>query len=121
MNQIRQIALLGVVGFILLGCDSKPGQWVYTKTIQLDGISPIGMVQAGDDLWLSDVDNDRIVKIDIAGKVIQEINGLIRPMHITGNKDELFIPQFGADNVVRWDKEGIHPIRVADSLDAPGG
>jgi hypothetical protein len=118
---LKTILFLSILSATLFGCEPKPRQWVYTKTIQLDGIEPIGIVQAGDHLWLSDVDNDRIVKIDHSGNVQQEIKNLIRPMHIAGNKNELYIPQFGADNIVRWDAEGLHSINIADSLDAPGG
>jgi DNA-binding beta-propeller fold protein YncE len=115
---------LGVLGLIfILSCIDKPKQWVYEKNIDLQDIGPIGMLADGDDLWLSDVDQDRLVKIDKTGKVLQEISGLIRPMHIAQDEDNIYIPQFGADNIVRWDKlsEIIDTISTNYTLDAPGG
>lgn len=106
---------------ILSGCETEPKQWVYSSTINLTGISPIGILADGDNFWLSDVKNDRLVKVNKSGNILQEINGLIRPMHIDGEGDNIFIPQFGADNVVRWDGNNLIPVEISDSLDAPGG
>ncbi len=118
---IKRLSLFFVVLLVLAGCQPKPKQWRYIRTIPISGIGPIGIVQAADNLWLSDVDNNRVVTVDKSGSIIQEINAIARPMHIAGTKDELYIPQFGADNVIRWDAEGIHSIAIADTLDAPGG
>jgi 6-bladed beta-propeller len=113
------LILLGMLA--LTACKAPPKQWGYIKTIKLDGIAPIGMIAAGDDFWISDVDHDRLVKVDKTGKILQEIDSLVRPMHIAGDSEHIFIPQFGADNLLRWDSEGLHEIVIDDSLDAPGG
>lgn len=107
----------------LASCDTKPRKWVYTNTIDLNGIAPIGMISIGDDLWLSDVEHNRLVRIDKTGNVLQEIEGLVRPMHIAQDDGNIYIPQFGADNIVRWDKlsEIIDTISTNYTLDAPGG
>ena len=112
--------------FVLLAfmsCETKPKQWVYTKTLSLGNIGPIGIMADGNNLWLSDVDHNRLVKIDETGKVLQEIEGFVRPMHIAGDDDKIYIPQFGADNIVRWDKKRgvIDTISTNYTLDAPGG
>jgi DNA-binding beta-propeller fold protein YncE len=115
---------LGIIIFALLtfsSCKETPKKWVYTETIKLEGITPIGMIAVGDDFWLSDVDHDRLVKIDARGKIIDQIDGLIRPMHIDGDDENIYIPQFGADNIVRWDGAQLNPVDIGDSLDAPGG
>jgi len=105
----------------LASCETEPKKWVYTNTIKLEGIAPIGMISFGDNFWLSDVDNERLVEIDNSGNVLQEINGLVRPMHIAGDGENIYIPQFGADNVLRWDGYNLSPVDIGDSLDAPGG
>jgi len=105
----------------LFGCESEPKKWVYSSSIDLDGITPIGILADDDNFWLSDVSNDRLVKIDKSGKILEEISNLIRPMHIDQEGDKIFIPQFGADNVVQWDRNIITPVNISDSLDAPGG
>ena len=115
------IGIFTLLAFV--SCETKPRQWVYTKTLALDNIGPIGLLADGDNLWLSDVDQDRLVKIDKTGKIIQEINGLVRPMHIAQDDDNIYIPQFGADNIVRWDKksEDFDTVSTNYTLDAPGG
>jgi DNA-binding beta-propeller fold protein YncE len=119
INKNLIIALFGLLAFS--SCEETPKKWVYTETIELTGITPIGMIAAGDNFWVSDVDHDRLVKIDATGKIINQIDGLIRPMHIDGEDENIYIPQFGADNIVRWDGSTLNPIDIGDSLDAPGG
>ena len=51
--------------------------WKFAKIIDLNNVNPIGIVAQGDFLWLSDVDNNRIVKIDLDGKIIESFDGLL--------------------------------------------
>jgi len=120
MKEIKFLIVIGIL--MLISCEEQPKEWVYKEDIMLEGISPIGMLATGADLWLSDVDNNRLVKIKMTGKILQEIKGLIRPMHIDGDGESIYIPQFGADNIVRWNKDGtgFSTISIGDSLDAPG-
>jgi 6-bladed beta-propeller protein len=120
----KHLALLFFIGIITLSaCEEKPKSWVYSHTINLGGIAPIGMIADGDEFWLSDVDGDRLVKIDKTGKILQEVTGLVRPMHIDGDSENIYIPQFGADNIVRWIMKShkFDTIHTFSGLDAPGG
>ena len=114
--------VIGVI-LILASCKNQeiPKEWVYQETIKLEGVNPIGLAIADGELWLSDGDHNRLVKIDGNGKVIQTIDSLDRPMHIDASKGTLFIPQYGNDKVETFDNKGRFEFKVGDSLDAPAG
>lgn len=114
--------VLGVI-LVLASCKNQeiPKEWVYSETINLEGVNPIGLALADDALWLSDGDHNRLVKINDEGKIIQTIDSLDRPMHIDASKGTLFIPQYGNDKVETVDNKGRFEFKVGDSLDAPAG
>lgn len=116
--------------FFLSSCDSKPKEkaWVYSHNISVKGVNPIGIATAKEGFWLSDGDHFRVVKIDRQGEIIHSIDSLDRPMHIASYKNQLVIPQYGNDEVLRmhvseadfYKNERII-ISLKDSLDAPAG
>ncbi|MDP5062125.1 MAG: NHL repeat-containing protein [Maribacter sp.] len=115
-----------VIAVLLLvtACKEKeeiPKEWMLSKTIQLDGVNPIGLTQVNGDIWLSDGDHNRLVKINEEGKITQTIDSLDRPMHIDAVKETIFIPQYGKDVIETVDKKGRFVMQVSDSLDAPAG
>lgn len=115
-----------VIAVLLLvtACKEKeeiPKEWMLSKTIQLDGVNPIGLTQVNGNLWLSDGDHNRLVKIDEEGQIIETIDSLDRPMHIDAVKETIFIPQYGKDVIETVDKKGRFVMQVSDSLDAPAG
>ena len=114
---------------VLISCkEESPKQmgWVYSHNIPVKGVNPIGIATAQDGLWLSDGDHFRVVKVNGQGAIIQSIDSLDRPMHIATHKEQLVIPQYGNDEVIRFSmdqtgKENQILISLADSLDAPAG
>lgn len=115
-----------VIAVLLLvtACKEKeeiPKEWMLSKTIQLDGVNPIGLTQVNGNIWLSDGDHNRLVKINEEGKITQTIDSLDRPMHIDAVKETIFIPQYGKDVIETVDKKGRFVMQVSDSLDAPAG
>ncbi len=118
---MRNIFIL-IVGLILLGCkntDYAEKQWTYVKTIELNGVNPIGITYSGKELWVSDGDHNRVVSIDKDGVILKEIDSLDRPMHLGSEKQTLYIPQYGNDQIEEV-KEGKRVTMVLrDSLDAP--
>ena len=98
-----------------------PKEWVLSKTIQLDGVNPIGLTQVNGSIWLSDGDHNRLVKIDEEGEITETIDSLDRPMHIDAIKETIFIPEYGKDAIETVDKKGRFVMQVSDSLDAPAG
>ena len=95
--------------------------WKFSKEIQLDDISPIGIVAEGDFLWLSDVDNNRIVKIDYEGKIIEKYDGFQRPMHIDIQGSKIYIPEYISDTVKILEYGNISAYQLKDKPDAIGG
>jgi len=94
--------------------------WKFSKEIKLDGISPIGIVVEGDFLWLSDVDNNRIVKIDNEGKIIEKYDGFQRPMHIAIQGSKIYIPEYISDTVKILEDGNISAYQLKDKPDAVG-
>ncbi len=109
--------------------------WEFEKVIPLDGVNPIGIAVDGSDIFLSDGDNNRVVKVDVTGNILFEYDGFERPMHIdfgeaamqitdkvtTSMLKEraLFVPEYGRDSiaVIRDNKRDY--LIFKDSLDAP--
>ena len=119
----KSICILIVLVFAS-ACKEKapvPKEWVLSRTLQLDGVNPIGLTQVNGDIWLSDGDHNRLVKIDTEGKITETVDSLDRPMHIDAIKETIFIPQYGKDVIETVDKKGRFIMQVSDSLDAPAG
>jgi DNA-binding beta-propeller fold protein YncE len=96
-------------------------KWKFSKEIKLDNISPIGIVGQGDFLWLSDVDNNRIVKINDEGKIIEEHGSFQRPMHIAINDSKIYIPEYISDTVKILESGNISAYQLNEQPDAIGG
>jgi DNA-binding beta-propeller fold protein YncE len=117
-----------LLGFItILGCSENKKEnreqalWKFNKEILIDGISPIGIVTQGDFLWLSDVDNNRVVKIDLDGKVLEEYSGFQRPMHIAIQDSKIYIPEFTSDILSVLENGVITTYPLKEIPDAIGG
>lgn len=113
-----QLALLLLI--TIFSCSEKEKSWQLSRTIDIKGINPIGITYI-DGIWLSDGDHNRVVKIDDQGQIIQSIDSLDRPMHISSNNKNLLIPQYGSDIVLDWAENGTSNLQLRDSLDAPAG
>ncbi len=124
--KIRIISFL--IGLIVIsGCSENKKKkkestsWKFSKEIQLGNISPIGIVAQGNFLWLSDVDNNRIVKIDLDGKTIESFDGFQRPMHIAIQKDKIYVPEFTSDAVKIIENRNVSMLALKENTDAIGG
>lgn len=120
---MKKFYILFIMTILLASCqqEQKPMEWVYQKTIKLDGVNPIGIANNNGDLWLSDGDHNRVVRIDENGGIAESLDSLVRPMHIDASGGTLFIPQYGNDRVETYDAEGRFELKLNDSLDAPAG
>lgn len=115
-------AVLGLL--FVVSCKEKeqlPKEWVFAKTIQLDGVNPIGITELNGKLWLSDGDHNRLVQIDAEGKIEQTVDSLERPMHIDADKNNIYIPEYGLDTLASYNVEDKKLFRnsVFRDLDAP--
>jgi len=106
----------------LLSCsDSKTPRWIFKEQIQLNDIAPVGIAGDGEALWLSDPDNNRVVKTDLKGNITEKITNLQRPMHITFSEGNLFVPEYLTDTIriIENNKQSFLPI--SSKLNAPAG
>lgn len=124
---MKQLSIALIAVLFLTACMQKeegPKEWVLKKTIDLNGINPIGITTLSDTLWLSDGDHNRVVQISNEGKITKSIDSLERPMHIDAQGGDLLIPQYGNDLVLRKANTGYSQSLYdasKDSLDAPAG
>ncbi|MEQ9424063.1 MAG: 6-bladed beta-propeller [Cyclobacteriaceae bacterium] len=110
------ILLLSV---LLLSCQSEKN-WSFSHKIALpETARPLGMAMGEGDLWISDPENDKILRIDQGGDVLEEITEVYRPMHIDRSDDKLFIPNFYNDAISVYQNENIRPLPVDAVFDAP--
>ena len=96
-------------------------QWKFVKNIDLNNVNPIGIVAQENFLWLSDVDNNRIVKINLDGKIIESFDGFQRPMHIAIQKDKIFVPEYTSDTVKIIENGNISTLALKENTDAIAG
>jgi DNA-binding beta-propeller fold protein YncE len=130
MNRIYSFILL--FGLILFAsCQEKQNKtpkeseqitkWTFSNEIKLDNVSPIGIVAQGEFLWLSDVDNNRIVKINGEGKIIEEYGGFQRPMHIAIDSSKIYIPEYTSDTVKILENGNVSLYSLKEKPDGIGG
>ncbi|MGY8916294.1 MAG: NHL repeat-containing protein, partial [Flavobacteriales bacterium] len=82
---MRVLISLIAVAAVMISCTEKPAvpqEWQFEKTIDLDGINPIGIAMDGNDIFLSDGDHNRVVQVSEDGAILFEMDGFERPMHI---------------------------------------
>jgi DNA-binding beta-propeller fold protein YncE len=95
--------------------------WKFSKEIPLGNVSPIGIVAQINFLWLSDVSNNCIVKIDLDGRVIESFDGFQRPMHIAIQEDKIYVPEYTSDTVKIIDNESVSTLELKENTDAIAG
>lgn len=117
--------LLGLL--VILGCSENKKKkreatnWKFNKEILLDNISPIGIVAQENFLWLSDVDNNRIVKVDLHGKIITFLDGFQRPMHMAIQEDKIYVPEYLSDTVKVIENGNVSTLKLKENTDAIAG
>ncbi|TVZ52159.1 NHL repeat-containing protein [Dokdonia sp. Hel_I_53] len=123
---MKYIYVLIVAALLTISCKEdtsiKKLQWVHARTINLDGVNPIGISSSGKNgLWLSDGDHHRVVLVNDEGIITKTIDSLDRPMHIDSKEDVVYIPQYGNDEILSVKGDNRVSISITDSLDAPAG
>ena len=87
----------------------------------MNSVAPIGIVAQGNFLWLSDPDNNRIVKTDHVGRILEEYDGFERPMHIAVRENQIFIPEYTTDTIRILESGSVSTYSLAEQPDAIGG
>lgn len=107
--------------FLFSSCQDSGPNWSFEKQIDIKGVAPIGIDVEGNDFWVSDGDNSRLLKIDSTGKILVEETDFERPMHIAIDGGHVYVPSYGTDAIIKY-KDGTRTeMSLKDSLDAPAG
>ena len=107
------------ISLLFISCQKDIPKWHIDKEIPLGEITPIGITQIEDHIWLSDGDHNRLAHLNKAGQVISTIDGFERPMHIDSDAQSLYIPEYGTDNITIFNPNEKKTLILSDSLDAP--
>jgi len=104
--------------FLLVSCATE--QWTPIEDIDIEGISASGLTFDGDSFWLSDTEENRVVQIDLTGKVMKTVEGLERPMHLSFKDGELLVPEYMNDTIRKVNNGIISGyLEISDIPDAP--
>ncbi|PVW17207.1 NHL repeat-containing protein [Marixanthomonas spongiae] len=116
------VALLFAV-VLLASCSNsnkeEPPKWQAVKTIKLEGVSPMGIAEISNTLWVSDAVGNRIVSVAENNEAIQTLDSFVRPMHIATDGKNLFVPEFNNNQVMITSGVQRAVIPVGDSLSKP--
>ncbi len=121
---MKQIMTALATVLALSACKPKPElpkEWALVQSTTLEGVNPIGIAQVDGQLWLSDGDHNRLVRLNDLGQITATIDSLDRPMHIDAFEGVLFVPQYGSDNIATFSNGNQGVMALKDSLDAPAG
>jgi DNA-binding beta-propeller fold protein YncE len=121
MCKSNYLSAIIAITLFCVGCKESQKSWVFKSNIQLDGIKPLGIVVGDTEMWLSDVDNNRLVKTNLIGEVLEVFPDLQRPMHISMANDRLYIPEFLDDTVTVIAKETRSEMKLDFELEGPAG
>ena len=118
----RALSLVVVISTICVSsCDSPSRLWSFDRTIDLPGVSPLGLAQEDSKIWISDADHNQLIVIKEDGKIVSKLSGFERPMHIDEEDDKIFIPEYLSDRIKIITPDGQQGLTLKDSLDAPAG
>lgn len=115
--------LLFTVACLLLifSCSETEQKWILSETIDLGQITPIGFTFHKDNIWIADGDHNQLVEINTDGTILQTITEFERPMHLDSDDSTLYIPEYGSDQIMKFENGQKSILEIPDSLDAPAG
>lgn len=123
---IATVAVL-ITALCWTSCNNDPKtasghHWVFEKKISLDSFGIVGITPANDkNLWLSDADNNRLLKISPNGQVLDTLTGFDRPMHIAEQESAVLVAEYGADMVRAIHHSKSDTLDFPEAFDAPSG
>ncbi|MFD2832554.1 hypothetical protein [Gramella sp. AN32] len=119
MSRFVMILLLSLM---LFSCNEENKKWSFEKKIELPAKArPLAIAKTGNDLWFSDPDHYRLIKIDAAGRVLDSIVDIQRPMNIDFNNGKLYVPEFLTDTIWIFEDGGKSPLSLNAKPAAPAG
>lgn len=127
MTNFKILIFLLIGAFLAwTGCKNNSknnaSEWLFEKNIPLDSFGIVGIAAAdGGKLWLSDADNNRLIKITTEGQILETQDGFERPMHIAARSGVLLVAEYGSDMVRAIRHEQTDTLVFPDTFDAPSG
>ena len=108
-----------VLSMAISSCGSK--EWTTDRQIDLGNNAPIGIAADATGYWISDGNNNELIQFDLSDNQVSKIEEFDRPMHIAYFDGQVYIPEYGSDQItiIRDGNKSIFELK--DSLDAPAG
>lgn len=95
-----RLIMVLVFTLVLISCKQEDKKWTFEEKIELpEKVRPLALAKTGDDIWFSDPEQFRLLKIDLSGKILDSITGIKRPMNIDFNNGKLYVPEFLTDTI----------------------
>lgn len=122
IDTMRTFLMLLIFSLVLLSCKEEDKKWVFEGKIELpEKARPLALAKTAEDLWLSVPEQFRLLKIDLSGKILDSIVGIIRPMNIDFNKGKLYVPEFLTDTIWVFEDGKKSPLSLNAKPQAPAG
>ncbi len=128
MTKVFYLLLIGLP--ILISCKESGEksadlvnnkQWKFVREIKIDNISPTGLQTDGEYLWISDAKNNRVIKTDLDGSIVNEYPDIKRPMHLSLYNSKIYVPEFLIDKIKIISNDDINEYLLMEKPDAPAG
>lgn len=110
-----------IVFYIFFWSCNSQKKWHLKTSLTLQNVKPIGITSLNNEIWISDGDHNRLVKIDSKGNIKKEVSELERPMHIASYDNKIWIPEYGNDTIRKYVYGTLSTLEKAPKLDAPAG
>ena len=123
---MNKFVFVMIFSLLLLSCKEenkeKDDEWAFKSKIELpEEVRPLALTKTGDDFWLSDPEQFRLLKIDDNGKLLDSIIDIKRPMNIDLDKGKLYIPEFLTDTIWVFEDGKKSPLFLKAQPQAPAG
>lgn len=118
---MNKVVLFFLVIVSLLSCnESKKALWEFKETIKLpQEVRPLSIAIEGDEIWISDPEHNRSLKINRKGELLDSITDLQRPMNIDFFEEKLYVPEYLPDRILVITESTKDSLTLVNQLNAP--
>lgn len=100
--------------------EPEKARWEFKETIILpQEIRPLSISIEEGEIWLSDPEHNRLLKINRQGELLDSITELQRPMNITFFEGKLYVPEYLSDRILVIAKSTKDSLKLMNQLNAP--
>ncbi len=101
---------------------SSTADYGFRQNLALDSFGVVGIAAGADGtLWLSDADNNRLLRVRPDGRLLDSVSGFDRPMHIAVHEGRVLVAEYGADEITSVQNGRRAPVPFPGAFDAPSG